>query len=746
MDDSWFERRSGLQLHEDISYGPDHESGISSDVDPVSGIPKDILSLVLYCFFPMSHRHFRIFKGAYRLYSHYIRHLIDGKYIYSGSKIEYLCLPAITVNRPTKSKGDVDIKWTDDDVMMDIGWFKEIYDTMSLEIDPNKPVFCRVRHGKDWENVTDVDIPGGKEVLKGPYLNSAKINEKFRENATHDFSDPSTEIVNSPDSIAFTRISTTRTGRGAALYYHEDYLFCLPVTCHLQLIKDFLGRARSNRWPFNCIKNLDQLVARNIYIVPKPDQNIELGDLRWRLSFSVVEVELARSLTDVQRRCYRVLKAMIKYNINEYLPDIFKMPSYFLKTLMFWLCEHSPDASWIGNLGGKWIELLDNAIESLEKITLPMYFVPSYNLLDDKDPNIISYWKDKLRKIRQNPLEEFSKFWFKNHLFETEEYWGIEMSQICDDLHTIYRNIAGARSNELQKQTLQDNEFEAMINATVLTRLAGQYMLSLYSLEDFLKFMKNYPQVNELVDVSSAQNKEHLIWLHLNKCMAGMSEKSKIYPQWWTSLAEVTHHLALKFEDHNNPNNVLFSTEAAEKFHLIACSIQNEERNTMKFVKFCNFLMVQDKHEKAVKCLMVLCQKCPSNHDLYFSRVTSEVLDICLKLEVSLQDETTHPQRLFVYHFLTQSYIKAGVLTEVCIPDNIGSVTLHYGEYRAFVAYKYILLGYQLILCGNLEQAFQCFSHILNSDLQFFEIEPYNIKYIAMLYIISKVHQKIVLF
>ena len=77
---------------------------------------------------------------------------------------------------------------------------------------------------------------------------------------------------------------------------------------------------------------------------------------------------------------------------------------------MFWFCETTTKDSWkIQWLGI--LKLLDSVIESLEKNELFMYFIPTYNLLKDKDSGSISVWKERLRKIREDPLETFIKFW-----------------------------------------------------------------------------------------------------------------------------------------------------------------------------------------------------------------------------------------------------------------------------------------------------------------------------------------------
>ena len=107
-------------------------------IDPESGLPEDLLSIIVFCFFPTSHRHF---VGNQLLNIPYI--LLSNEVILTGSRVENLCLPAI-VYKDDGKKSSKDT-WADTDMMYNTGFYKDFYKTMSLEKDKDKPVFCKVK-------------------------------------------------------------------------------------------------------------------------------------------------------------------------------------------------------------------------------------------------------------------------------------------------------------------------------------------------------------------------------------------------------------------------------------------------------------------------------------------------------------------------------------------------------------------------------------------------------------------------
>ena len=137
-----------------------------------------------------------------------------------------------------------------------------------------------------------------------------------------------------------------------------------------------------------------------------------------------------------------------------------------------------------------------------------------------------------------------------------------------------------------------------------------------------------------------------------------------------------------------------------------------------------------DRYEEAVAIAVNICNKPHVKGDCTFSAITGEVLDSCMKLELSLQEENVDLLRYFTYHLLAYCYIKVGVSAEICLP-----VVLHHPDKMAESFFKEStkLFGYQLVSVRKLQEAFNWFDKIPELGLV-----PYNIRYAAMLYIVSK--------
>ena len=723
-----------------------------SNIDPVSGIPEDLMSLIIYSFIPTSHRHLTLSSLNYRYQVECVFrkelwlpvygsmgssvHKYSMEFIYSGSGTEYLGLPIFNVKC---KREDPNYKSTfiylDEDVMVNTDWFSKL--DLSIEIDEKRPVFCKIKHG------IPLDL-GNFSLFSGMYLNSDKTNDTFREFLSDKFCFHGAHVTiqKEQDSPAFSVFFTTDTTFGPT-HFNYQYVLCIPVSMNQQVKDNFNTRVNGSKWPRTTITNLKKMLNKKVYAVPKPDPHSKLGHLRWRLSFSVLEIELARSLTDIQRRCYKVLKTIVKLEINKEIPDEQKYPSYYIKTIFFWFCEKTSISSWKAeHLGRYWLKLFDNKIESLDKKNLPHYFIPSYNLLEEKRPSVILLWKERLKQIRQKPLQAFANFWSKYVICDDNERWGDTVYPLIQIFIRLSSNIA--------------TNLNSMIFCSHLKIETARYLLAIYSLEDFLVFVKHFQQMKPLQKESYVEFKEILLWSYYYQFFRFMSDVQskdndtpKNYFHWWIAMAEVVHSIALKHPSHINK---MFSRKTAESFYLISCSIQNEPNISIaKYVKYANYLRVEKRYEEAVHTLMIVCQRItpytrhqrPWGLYCHFNRVTSNVLDKALRLGLVFQHDTSHYPRFSAYHFLTCCYVQAGVLAEVCTPENI-HLALH--NIPCFlVAVKQILYGYQLLLADRLPAAFHCFLTLSEKELVEEKIRPYNITFLTMFFIFSRFYTKSVL-
>ena len=134
---------------------------------------------------------------------------------------------------------------------------------------------------------------------------------------------------------------------------------------------------RDRLWPD---RNLVQKICQDgFHIVPKssPEGN-------FRLSFSNAETTLIENLTPLQHKVIRAFKAVIKFNQNNWSPNIKDIIcSYYLKTISFWHFEKTTQDSWTeDNVVSHFLSLIEEFAEALKKGNLPMYFMPKYNLLE----------------------------------------------------------------------------------------------------------------------------------------------------------------------------------------------------------------------------------------------------------------------------------------------------------------------------------------------------------------------------
>ena len=302
-------------------------------------VPEDVLSEVLFFFFEGSNKDFKwstsqVSRNIYSPKTLKNIRLAELFYFQCGSQTENLMIPKlISVQRNNCSSISPDM-----DMMLNI--FPD--EKLCMQTDQQQHVFCRIKH-QEKETITS-----RPEFVSGEYLSSAAIKESYEKEIIDLYKTLNTNAKTlceyDPISSALTAYSINEDG---TVRHSDDKVLCVKVILEKEVKDSFMERYDRNKWPWNLVENWEELLTENAYAIPKLDpDDSETGHLRWRLSFSVVEVQLALSLNEIQKRCYRVLKALIKLNVNEGLQEDEKFPSYYLKTLMFWLCENTSTDSW----------------------------------------------------------------------------------------------------------------------------------------------------------------------------------------------------------------------------------------------------------------------------------------------------------------------------------------------------------------------------------------------------------------
>uniref|UniRef100_A0A7M5VG66 Mab-21-like HhH/H2TH-like domain-containing protein n=1 Tax=Clytia hemisphaerica TaxID=252671 RepID=A0A7M5VG66_9CNID len=122
-----------------------------------------------------------------------------------------------------------------------------------------------------------------------------------------------------------------------------------------------------------------------LYLVCKshPSSSDENKDYEWRLSFSVLEIEIAKLINDNLRRSYLMCKHLLAKTKLLRFPRKCHVKSYELKTVFMWL---SRELDTFEGQEYDQVELIltifQRLLQHYEEQNLPNFFVPRQNILD----------------------------------------------------------------------------------------------------------------------------------------------------------------------------------------------------------------------------------------------------------------------------------------------------------------------------------------------------------------------------
>ena len=148
--------------------------------------------------------------------------------------------------------------------------------------------------------------------------------------------------------------------------------------------QDWPKRQRDYGWP--TIATISEVVQNGCHVVYVQHRACRNDDTQWRLSFSVAEVILLQSWTQIQQIVYHLLRFFAKREIIQ--KDCPKedevLCTYHLKTLMLWTCEEMSPEWWnSASVIEICCELLQKLSEWLKSRYFPNYFIPEANLFHE---------------------------------------------------------------------------------------------------------------------------------------------------------------------------------------------------------------------------------------------------------------------------------------------------------------------------------------------------------------------------
>lgn len=165
-------------------------------------------------------------------------------------------------------------------------------------------------------------------------------------------------------------------------------------------IQDWENRQRKYEWPTGTV--IRQVVETPRFIVPKGFKGSKTRDYEFRVSYTISELRLIKTLNETQLKMYVILKLLFKSEVDKSFPDI--LTSYCLKNVVFWLCETTPQEDFVIEC---LLELLTKALnyilDCVKEENLPMYLMPTRNLLEGK---LNKENKEKLEELLSQLIKE----------------------------------------------------------------------------------------------------------------------------------------------------------------------------------------------------------------------------------------------------------------------------------------------------------------------------------------------------
>ena len=339
-----------------------------------------VLSLLLFIFFPDYKRLNVDIQQNWKKENIFCEEENDSKELLAGSNAEQMDLP--TSHRYDRRE----MIQPDTDIMME----------MELKYFNLKPITDNCNPGYCWLKLENTECYLGRNMVheivsKCIKENGQLLNRIFKPRF--------------PSSVSYPQ-QDCRYVNGILHCTDIDLVPAIPFTHLPSIMIPFLHRTKNRDWPRK--KTIEEILRLPCHAVPKPDLRREC-EYDWRISFSVAEILLSQSLDVIQRKCYRVLKAVVKSKINEH--SEVPLPSFYLKTQFYWFCEKSSKSEWTAPLLGKqWMKLLKKIIKCLEKRRIKHYFIPQLNLLQHYSSDQLQCWTDGLKSIYDEPFGALLQF------------------------------------------------------------------------------------------------------------------------------------------------------------------------------------------------------------------------------------------------------------------------------------------------------------------------------------------------
>ena len=262
------------------------------------------------------------------------------------------------------------------------------------------------------------------------------------------------DIFNNSFRPSATIISSCPAGvskQGPAMKFAPDFLksrlsidIVSSVRCPVwpPLAAEWPSRNRDHNWPDPTTIDCVVLEACDVVAAVHPScrQDKWMNSHQFRLSFSRAEVRLLNSWTPVQQIVYHMLRFVLKSevfgeteNTKNKHPDLPKLSTYHIKTLLLWECEQKPVSWWSAQFS-----LMEICNSLLHKISnwvadkrCKHYFISNCNLFDHFVEESSRTICNNLRRLADVPV--LSSWFFENYVSKCAQCCSENVSEMFVD-------------------------------------------------------------------------------------------------------------------------------------------------------------------------------------------------------------------------------------------------------------------------------------------------------------------------
>ncbi|KAL4237691.1 hypothetical protein ACF0H5_002405 [Mactra antiquata] len=277
----------------------------------------------------------------------------------------------------------------------------------------------------------DLEVPGSAGSMFGQLNKFASLlRSVFERPSLEDNNDDGEERVEFNNDL-----DEEDANRSYKATYDEmtskDFVPAVKIDGKLKCMVDWYDRVIKGRWPPRDLA--EEIFNTDLFLVARDAPIDPNHALDFCLSFNKMEMTLCRRLTAVQRKVYLILKSYLNGILkkkHEELGIELKLKSYYLKTVLFWVCEQEDPSIWTLDVLSPLKKVLGFLQKCLAERHLSHYFVIKSNLFAEMKDLDFDVLRECITEIKDDPVHSIEEF-FNQDANSRAEVWLTEEEVRC---------------------------------------------------------------------------------------------------------------------------------------------------------------------------------------------------------------------------------------------------------------------------------------------------------------------------